>query len=134
MIVKGLFLRGGLKRAPLVHKFRKTPGTHRVKKLHLFLVYFRIKQPFKTENLFNLVPFGTCQDPVKLLLTFFSQEFERLDVEYFFWGPRALSENWKNQKMYFFGWNTKFEILMVSGSHKKIWLNRRWFFFQRGTL
>ena len=28
---------------------------------------------------YDFVPFGICQDPVKLLLTFFTKKFEKLD-------------------------------------------------------
>ena len=37
----------------------------------------------------DFVPFGICQDPVKLLLTFFTKKFEKLDVENL-WGSSSI--------------------------------------------
>ena len=49
----------------------------------------------------DFVPFGICQDPVKLLLKFFSKKFEILDVK-IFWGSSSIRKKWKNFEKFFF--------------------------------
>ena len=49
----------------------------------------------------DFVPFGICQDPVKLLLKFFSKKFEILDVK-IFWGSSSIRKKWKNFENFFF--------------------------------
>ena len=49
----------------------------------------------------DFVPFGICQDPVKLLLTFFTKKFEKLDVENF-WGSSSIRWKWEKIKKNFF--------------------------------
>ena len=48
----------------------------------------------------DFVPFGICQDPVKLLLKFFSKKFEILDVK-IFWGSSSIRKKWKNFEIFF---------------------------------
>ena len=54
----------------------------------------------------DFVPFGICQDPVKLLLKFFSKKFEILDVK-IFWGSSSIRKKWKNFEKFFFEKKTK---------------------------
>ena len=93
---------------------------------------------YKTRTRFtkihDFVPFGICQDPVKLLLKFFSKKFEILDVK-IFWGSSSIRKKWKNFEKFFFEKNPKIWILMVKGSHKKNLSkigDKIFFSFQRG--
>ena len=46
----------------------------------------------------DFVPFGICQDPVKLFLTFFSKNFEIFDVKTFWWVLEHEKKMEKNSK------------------------------------
>ena len=85
----------------------------------------------------DFVPFGICQDPVKLLLTFFTKKFEKLDVETF-WGSLSIRWKWEKIKKKIF--LMKLKIWNPYGlriSHIKFEWNRRpkkIFFSKGGTL
>ena len=77
----------------------------------------------------DFVPFGICQDPVKLLLKFFSKKFEILDVKIFL-GPSSIRKKWKNFENFFF--EKKPKIWNPYGQrvpHIKFEWNRRQKFF-----
>ena len=71
----------------------KYPGTERVNPIPpgggLFdpLYHVSVCRIYRPRTRFtkihDFVPFGICQDPVKLLLKFFSKNFEILDVKIF---------------------------------------------------
>ena len=81
----------------------------------------------------DFVPFGISQDPVKLLLTFFTKKFEKSDVENF-WGSSSIRWKWEKIKKFFF--MMKLKIWNPNGlriSHIKFeWNRRQKFFFSKG--
>ena len=81
----------------------------------------------------DFVPFGICQDPVKLLLTFFIKKFEKSDFENF-WGSSSFSRKWKKIKKIFFDETQNLESLWSQDLTHKIWVKSETknFFFQRG--
>ena len=50
-------------------------------------------------KIYDFVPFGTCQDPVELFLTFFQKCLKFLTMK--FLEPRALGKIWKKSKYFF---------------------------------
>ena len=85
----------------------------------------------------DFVPFGICQDPVKLLLKFFSKKFEIFDVK-IFWGSSSIRKiSQKIEKMFFEKNPQNLKSLWSKGLTHKIWVKSEtkiFFRFKGGTL
>ena len=80
---------------------------------HEYVCSFHRWKPRFTKK-HDFVPFGICQDTVKLLLTFFFKQFEKLDVKDFL-GSQALVKNLKKNE------TQNFKSLWSEGLIHKIW-------------